>query len=204
MTGGNSYPYNTALKSPRFDYAGRDKLDRLQYVNTNRGMVFAHDMCKPLPEVRMNVIRERCQCVYTEIPWMAGWGIFHERAGKSPSNGYGFFVDAIKRLIDELQKPSFVVCSKAIVNRLNPPEVLPIRLHTTHACLGLWNSPHMEGVETVPALLNRLGQDYESAYDPCCGYGNGLRPFKYFVGSDIDEKCLAYVNAKILINESSR
>src|SRR5208337_3619511 len=124
-------PYNTALASSI--PAVRAELTDTKFAFSDRGVVFAHDILEPLPEVMDRLIGSRVECLYAETPWVAGSATFYERAGLAPKP-HAEYVSAVERLIEHFGKPAFIVCSKRDAAALGEA-VSPIVLNGERAWL---------------------------------------------------------------------
>ncbi len=193
-------PYNTALKVGA-SLPIRATLGETRFAETARGVVFAHSMADPLPQERLQMVAERAECLYSEIPWPAGAAVFYDRAGLA-QRAHADYLAGAQRLIESLKKPTFIVGSKHDVTALLPPWVAatPIVLNGEPAWLAVL---HTDAAAVPTAgrttdLLACLGATYDAAYDFSCGYGNALSNFRYRIGSDIDLKCLDYVSRKVI------
>lgn len=192
-------PYNTGLKVGA-DWPGRAGLGETRFAETARGVVFAHSLTDPLPEKRLQLVAGRAECLYSEIPWLAGSTAFYDRAGLAP-RPHAEYVAGAAALIDSLRKPTFLVGSKHDLGviagraperriRLNGAKVWLAILHT--------DASDVPEVGVTSDLLAWLAARFSGAYDFSCGYGNALSYFAYCIGSDIDLKCLSYVHKEIL------
>jgi len=190
-------PYNTALASSI--PAVRAELTDTKFAFSDRGVVFAHDILEPLPEVMDRLIGSRVECLYAETPWVAGSATFYERAGLAPKP-HAEYVSAVERLIEHFGKPAFIVCSKRDAAALGEA-VSPIVLNGERAWLARAGGGTIEA-DTVETLRARLAERYAGVYDFSCGYGNALGEFSFFVGSDIDQKCLDYIRRKFRLDAS--
>ena len=191
-----SEPYNSALAVSA--WPGRDALSETRFAETGRGMVFAHDVCEPLADELFARIEAQADCVYSEIPWPAGGAAFYRRAG-CDVRPHGDMVLAVKaRIVDPLRKPSFIIASKRDARFLAADAVQPCALNGRPAYLAIVNAEPPPPCPTTRELLAWLGRRYRSVYDFSCGFGGSLKHFAYAIGSDIDQKCLNYVEWEIL------
>lgn len=189
-------PYNTGLK--RGDYSAlRAELMVTSHAASARGAVFAHAVERPLTADQVAVI-ERCGCIYCELPWPQGWPVFHERAEVAPVGSYADYVGAVRGLLGRFKKPAFIVCAKSAAMVLAQYPIQPIDLNGGRAWLAASYVEEVPDARTTEALLAWLGGRYPSVYDFGCGYGNALHGFGFFVGSDIDGKCLDYISRTLL------
>jgi hypothetical protein len=188
-------PYNSALKSQA--WRGRDSLGETAFAESARGLVFAHSIIDPMPDDKFALIQAKAECVYGEIPWPAGSPVFYERAGVAP-HPHGDLALAAKALIDALAKPTFIIASKRDAP-LFAADPRPILINGGDAWLAISHADRAPPpCRTTTELLAWLAGEYRSVYDFCCGYGVALRRFAYFIGSDIDRKCLRYIEREWL------
>lgn len=194
------HPYNTGLGSHEYEW--RRRLDGIDYAESERGIVFAHDVCNSLCDYRATLVMQKAECVYSELPWKSGWDTFHARAEVQPSGKHEDFVKAVKSLLMMLGKPAFIVCSKQDAEFLSDKKPCPIMLNGKRAWLAVYNVKDIPQVGDTLNLVRYLAGTYRSVYDFGCGYGNALREFEYFVGSDIDGKCLKFIEMEMLHGRS--
>jgi hypothetical protein len=189
-------PYNSALKGAI--WPGRELLIDTSFAETSRGMVFAYNVCEPMHPELIAHIGLRSQCLYCEIPWPAAGETFYRRAGVTPE-AHAVYVAAVKAILERFQKPAFIVGSKRDAVALSDQAIRLVGLNGRPAWLAIsrTKAPVPEA-RTTGELLAHLASVYGAVYDFGCGYGASLRPFAYFIGSDIDRKCLAYVAREIL------
>ena len=186
-------PYNTALKS----YVSPLNSGHVELAATPRGMVFYHDICEPLGNDILYLIRQNVQCIYSEPSWRGGFQSFKERANNYNENSYADYLNGIRALIVTLSIPTFLVCGKKEIKRLRPLFINRIQLNGHGAWLGIWNFKDISGGNTVE-FINDLSSIFFSVYDFSCGFGSALHNFMYSVGSDINCTCLSYVSKEIL------
>ena len=187
--------YNSALKGR--EWAGRDEFKEIDFAESSRGVVFAHNVCEPLPEAMADRIASRAECFYSEIPWPAARDTFYRRSGVEP-RPHGEYIAAVKALLDRFKKPAFIVASKRDAIALAPDEMRLISLYGAPGWLAISRTSRVPEYRTNQDLIAGLAEAYHSVYDFSCGCGVALKPFAYCIGSDIDRKCLAYVAREIL------
>jgi hypothetical protein len=185
--------YNSALKGR--EWAGRDEFQPIDFAESARGMVFAHNICEPLPDAMAERIA-RVECFYSEVPWPAARDTFYQRSGVEP-RPHAEYQAAIKGIIDRFKKPTFIIAAKRDAFALAADDVRLISLYGDPGWLAIRGGRPPE-CRTNQELIARLAEAYGSVYDFSCGCGVALRPFAYFIGSDIDRKCLAYVQRELL------
>jgi hypothetical protein len=190
-------PYNTALKGENFEFEGRNSLSETEWFENERGIIFAHDLCrKPTPEM-MEAYR-KAECIISEPAWPHGYKTFAQRARTTQSGSYGTYLKAIRQLVLTLRVPSFITGSMTHALALQPDLITTIKLNGPEVALAVWNEPVLPLARDSWELVNALSCRYRSVLDFSCGYGRIFRPFRYFIGSDIDKKCLGYIKTEIM------
>jgi hypothetical protein len=189
-------PYNTAIKGGG-NLKIRDGLSETDHAHSGRGTVFAHNVFEPFAPRQEKLIRERAACIVSDLVWKAGWPVFHQRAGTVPYGNHSDYLYLVRALLNHFAKPSFIVCSRAAAELIGERQ-RPIKRFGGNVWLAVAHTDDDPEAASMEALPAALAARYPSAYDFGCGYGNLLRPFGYFVGSDIDRKCLAYIAQEML------
>jgi hypothetical protein len=192
-------PVNTALKNRHFTYEGRAQLGHTVLFENDRGVIFRNDVSQEPIDDKLTLMR-RANCVCSIVAWQHGYPIFAARAGVQQTGSHRDYVMGIRRLVETLKLPAYIVTSKRDAKAMEPDVIRPITLFNEPAVLAEWMPP-----DTFTALSERgedlaaeLATRYRAVLDPCCGYGGILRPFRYFVGADIDTKCLNYIEREIM------
>ena len=179
--------YNSSIK-------GQSKLMRFRMKEDIPHEVFFNDMSKTY----MREEFKSCDCVFSEIAWSYGYGIFNERAGNSP-NDYSEYMRNIQKLILELNVPSFVVCGKPASKFFDKAESFPITIDTSETnmpnCrLYVWNFDYTQLFQRTSELMRFLSERFHKCLDFSCGYGEHLLKFDDFIGCDINKDCLTYLS----------
>lgn len=184
--------YHTALK-PTEDYPESEGFQ------IGKSLAFAYDLeaSNDLPTVY-----NYCDILYTEIPWRDGYTKFNERAGVKGSD-YDSFLARISHIINTTQKHFVIICGKKIIGKLpKPSNALDVDLNG-YPSKALLYGVDPEGLNTSNfiTLLQSLSQRYNKIGDFCCGYGNTGKVFrensKEFVMSDVNKKCIGYIQANV-------
>jgi len=189
----SKYPFNSALQS--LDNQPHGEYEEVEYYENERGVVFVHDMYKPYTEKELEIIR-KADVVYAHPPTTVGMNVFAERAGVDRNGTWKEFLLAIRKMVLELNKPTWILSSVADSGILKPDRLRHIKLYDHKSTMAVWNDDG--NYENIEQLTQGLQERYNSAYDFSCGYGSNVREFKYMIGSDIDKKCLGYIKQEIL------
>lgn len=167
-------------------------------------VAFTHDVTKGIPQDY-----EKCDIIYCEPSWLAGYGIFEERAGTkvgSYERYLGFF-----KILTATAIPVVLVLGKNALKKMNPfwKDSIPVKLNGTPETAYSWNIrfPLMD-IKTNYDLIRALATRYDRVGDMCCGYGNTARIFKEegknFVVSDINEKLINFIADNYMDGEDKR
>ena len=186
-------PYHSALKD---DLKIDGELDRYEF---NGSVVLCHDITTGIhPSFRS------ADVIYSEPSWKDGYEKFQDRAGSlGDKSYYGFivYIESIKKVIEELKIPTYLIMGKHMQKRLNPDLTMNIMLHAYKSVLGVWNAEFPE-VKTNQDVLKSISEKYSCALDFSCGYGNTavamLRHRKQFICSDVNKKCVYYIATEIM------
>ena len=162
--------------------------------------VLKHDVCSShgLPKVY-----ERCDVLYSEPAWRAGYQTFQDRAEAKPTT-YLDYVQAINRIVKSTTAPLWLIIGSHIIRKIvEPHRKLKVSIHGYDTNLLGWNDEEDYGsFETNYDFVRLLAQKYDCVGDFCCGYGNTGRLFqeagKKFVLSDLNGKCVYYVAKELL------
>jgi hypothetical protein len=192
----SALPYNTALKIGCRREFERDSLPEVEWYENDRGIIFQHDVCLK-PKRRMLAAYRKAECVCTDLAWTHGYEAFAVRAQIKQSGDHAAYVCAIGKLVKTLKLPSFVIAGWSFVKALSPDLITSLELNERPAALAVWNA-ELPSASTDAELIAELAKRYRSVADFCCGYGRALRAFSWFVGSDIDKKCLGYIKTEIM------
>lgn len=164
-------------------------------------VAFVHDlMSGPLPAEY-----DRCDALYADLPWRAGFDRYNARAGVTDGRTYPEFMAAVKALVKEQARPVVLVTGQH-ARRLLPraAQEIPLRMPVAHeqpAIAYVYNLFWLGGrVDlTTQDIQARLALAYDVVGDFCCGYGWSARTFtqagKRFVASDYNPRCVGYIAA---------
>jgi hypothetical protein len=188
-------PYNTALKSSS-EYPARHALPEIDWFENDRGIIFYHDLCQE-PDPRQQAAYARAACIYAEPAWEHGYNLFAERAGTKQTGDFPAFIRGARALAESLGVPAFITAAKSWIGLLDPPLAIPVRLNGSDSLLAVWHAEPPKATDSAGIIAELAGR-YLSVADFCCGYGRTLRAFPYFIGSDIDRKCLGYIKTEIM------
>lgn len=155
--------------------------------------VLQHDICTGIhPSMR------DADIIHTEIAWEQGYEKFTNNTIAEDTT-FNQYLEGIRQLCKGLEIPSFIVCGKKLLKRLDPDRVIPItyRFHSYPAYYAVYN---YEGPISVKDEFE--GRDFvaragNTILDPCCGYGiianDILKYSKKGILSDINTECLKYI-----------
>ena len=180
--------YNSALKSSTALLSDLKPLERFEH---RRGTALTHDLTTGFLPAEFDA----CDVFYCEPPWPDGLKVFDKRSGnKTPS--YDFFCDAFAQVWNDIQVPKFVIASKKLVERLEPPTAtVGVKLNAHWVNLYCWGGRVPGGLNSRQIAFE-LGKRYRHLGDFCAGYGTGVRPFlsasksNTFTISDYDPHCI--------------
>lgn len=176
---------------PVYHSAFRDEtpgLPELDYFSAGGSTVFRHDITHGMREEF-----KECDCVYVEPAWQRGYMTFQERVGRvgaAPSHKQ--YLASIRRVIEELGKPAYLVGGKHMLSTLQPTHCVETKLHNLPALLMLWNAPAMPPAP-LSVMQKTVAQRHRKVLDFCCGYGQHLTQFTAFVACDINGKCVYHI-----------
>jgi hypothetical protein len=179
--------------------------EELSYYESNGSVVFQHDISKGI----ISPHYKNVDCIYSEPAWRAGYEVFKKRSGSIVSSTFEDYLGAIKKFVETLNKPTFLVIGKHMLKALAPNEgYYEIKLHKWNALLGLWNIVGEEfdalnkimcggQIQNNKDVMNYVIGRYNIIGDFSCGYGNlvsyAVMNNKKFVCSDLNAKCVCYV-----------
>lgn len=136
-------------------------------------------------------------CIYSEPSWLNGYPKFLERAGVE-SKSFNEYKKNILSVIKSINKPSFIIMGKHMVKTMNPDYSYDIKLNGGNSVLGVYNYNNIPIFERTEQLLEYISDRFDVVLDFCCGYGTTFNYFDRFVASDINKKCINYINKKYL------
>jgi len=168
--------------------------------------VLYHNICiEPYP-----LLFDRADVIYSELVWEAG---FEKLRAESPFEGsYKDYLDGIIRVINDLQKPTFIVCSRKTSQYLTNntwgdrqtfynfivPSSENTNIFITYCDSDLLDEFRSNRFFNSEILLKYLSSRFDRCLDFCCGYGEHLlKNFNNFIASDVNRHCLGYLVNKI-------
>lgn len=140
-----------------------------------------------------------CDVIFSEIAWVYGYPRFNEKAKNEP-NKYSEYLHNIHLLIEKMNVPSFIVCSKNLKRYFVGAKMYPFAITTSNTnmngcTLYVWNyNKDISHIHDTNSLLDLLSKEFDKCLDFSCGYGEHLLKFKDFIGCDIDRNCLSYLS----------
>jgi hypothetical protein len=180
----------------KYHSALHDELDitkELGSFKSKGSRVFKHDITKAIPKCFL-----KAEAVYSEPSWQQGYSVFQNRAGLKDST-FQDYLACIKKTIEYLHKPTFLVMGKHMTKILNPKFCVPVKLHKWDCLLGIWNTKTLIKRKslTVDGVLDYISDTYDIVADFSCGYGSlagaMISKNKKFICSDINGKCVYYI-----------
>ena len=193
--------YNTAVK------ASGNLANNINRILDNefkdeRFIVFQHDICKGV-DSRFRI----CDAIHSEIAWRAGYSKFTDNTIAKDTT-FNEYLDGIVNTCRDLRIPSFIVCGKAMIKRMDPDNVIPIKytFHNCDAYYAIYNyDRNLDGVFDEYSGRNWVASNFNCILDPCCGYGiianDIIAHNKRGVLSDINVECLEYINNNYMVKE---
>ena len=184
----SAFVYHTALKRG----AELKGAEACQRAEARGSVVLVHDLLSgPLPSEF-----ERCDVLYTDLPWRAGFKTFEARAGKA-GRAYQDFMAAVSRVVQLRHKPIVLIGGKTEMRYLPACTVKPTVLNGDEAMAAIYGRlPRLDLTDSW-SILNSLVRHYQCVGDFCCGYGRAGRVFlragKQFVMSDYNAQCVGFI-----------
>ena len=188
--------YYSALKGNQ-QLGGLEQTNGPVYDNLGN-VVFRHDIT-----IGIHPLFKGANVIYIEPPWKDGYEEFNGRAGINTALSYNDYLETIKKVIIELNKPSVCIMGKHMQQTLSPDLVIDIKLHNYKCLAGLWKIElGSDNPKDSYSLIEILASKYNRVLDFCCGYGNTGLIFKdhgkRFIMSDLNGRCVAYVATEIM------
>lgn len=175
-----------------------------QRYEKNGCIVLQHDISKGMSEDF-----KKCDCIYSEPAWQAGYEKFVEKSGVECLT-YNDYLRNIKETVRSLGKPAFIMMGKQMVKRLDPDFTIEIGLceYDGGKCfIGVYNAEIKEGYEikTNHEMMDYVVENYNNILDFSCGYGSVVKRAyesgKKFIASDICLDCIGYIAENYLGEE---
>lgn len=152
---------------------------------------------------RLPAAFDSCDVLYADLPWLAGYHGYLDRAGATRRPSFKTFMGAVGSLLSFWSKPAVLVTG-AHAKRLLPPaaQELPVRMPVAsrqQAVAYVYGMGLTVDWDMTDGLLNRLAHSFTRVGDFCAGYGWAPRAFiragGTFVASDINPQCVGYIAA---------
>ena len=177
--------YHSALHKPN----SYPVVERVQLANS---VAFAHDLMSKVPYEY-----NKCDIIYTEMPWIDGFGVFEERANIEQKRTYAEFMASLCKFIDALNKPTVLITGKKGLKFLPKPEIEAATVLNGAPARVVMYRTKVENVSNCLTILDELATKYNCIGDPCCGFGRSAKAFKQagknFVVSDYNKECIGYI-----------
>lgn len=158
---------------------------------------FVHDLLTdgPLP-----ADYEPAEVLVTDLPWRIGFDTFNQRAGIGDGRTYGEYMTAVAEFVERSSVPVYLVTGKhALAYLPAPATTVPMMLNQDEA-IAICYRPGAEvdgQYRNTWEFLAELSDRYDTAGDPCCGYGRTARVFlragRQAVVSDMNPLCIGYI-----------
>lgn len=155
-------------------------------------VAFVHDINNGI-----NPLFKHVDCIYAEPAWLNGYPKFIKRAGVE-SASFNEYKSNILNVVKELNKPSFIIMGKHMLKTMKPDYHYDILLYGGNSVLGVYNYEGIPVFKTTEQVLEYISKRFEVVLDFCCGYGNTFEYFDRFIATDINKKCINYINKKYL------
>lgn len=179
--------YHSALSTEKTD------LKELDYFTSGGSTVLCHDLNNI---ANIPAIFYKCDAIYSEIAWRAGYNEFIKRADKS-AQGYNYYLISMREIIKLFKKPAFIVGGRHALKLLKPDHYSQNKLHGVDAILMIWNHYNIHAKDNA-SIISYIAKKYETILDFSCGYGCNLHAFRHFIASDINRRCVYYIAKKYL------
>jgi hypothetical protein len=177
--------YHSALHKP-------NNYPVVEWIQLGNSLAFVHDLMTNVP-VQYN----KCDIIYAEIPWVAGFEIFEARANIEQNRSYQDFMIGINKFITALNKPAIIVGGKKGLRYLPTPDIETGTVLNGAPARAVMYQTKVENVDNALTILNELATKYNCIGDPCCGFGRSAKIFKQagknFVVSDYNKECIGYI-----------
>jgi hypothetical protein len=142
----------------------------------------------------------KCDVLYGEPPWPAGYALFNDRAGVKTSMSYRDFCLNMETFILASGLPAFIVCGKIALKHYSRRSSLgTVNLRGADVPLVAYNYslPSFPSIPSNETFLRYLAKRFECVGDWCCGYGFTGHVFaqegKRSVLCDYNAKCIGGV-----------
>lgn len=205
--------YHTALKEPPKLEFSEEFVFEDEYITDDKSVSFRHNIAEGmtgrLSFFVQNIYYHRPTVIYSEPAWNHGYQIFCERAGLEYHDGdYEKYLTGIKRVIDILSIPTYLIIGKKMSKILEPEDAWPISLRGTPALVAVWNIKQLKEPRSVlygmknTDVIEYVVDNYDCILDFCCGFGNIIEPAfkkgKRVICSDINADCIHYIGHRFM------
>lgn len=155
----------------------------------NGNIVLHHNICDA--EVPEDFYK--ADAVFSVMAWRAGYKHFVNGTIADNTN-FAEYCDGIRRTVNKLNKPTFIITNKTFANKLLPERLVPIRFDrfSSDDLCAVWNYSKYVPQNTTE-LMAWMGKKYNTVLDFCCGYGEIMYYVNKVILSDINTGCLDYI-----------
>lgn len=172
-----------------------DEIDPKVYTD-GRITCFQHDICSE------DIPKEfyKADCIYSVMAWRSGYNHFTEHT-IAKNTTFNEYCAGMSRVINALNKPTFIISNRNFLKRLNPHRVEPILFDKfkTDDVVAIWNYDGSIPSDTI-SLMKQIGNTYDLVLDFCCGYGEVSGYVKKCILSDVNTGCLSYIRDTLMSN----
>lgn len=188
-------------------YSALDKTDKaasyppMQRAEFNNGVAFRADI---MEWDSFKHEFDKCDLLYTEMPWRAGHDEFYARASRLPLGDYDEMLKQVSSIIEENRstKAVVMVCGKSFASKLPKPDfTTPTMLHDYPALVLIYNHVGSLNTDTNYTIIDSLAKEYYCVGDFMAGFGNTGQIFakhnKDFVLSELNPRCIGYMSENL-------
>lgn len=153
-----------------------------------------HNICDPdIPDVF-----RKADAIYVVMSWRAGYKHFTENTIANDTD-FNQYCASISRVVNELNKPTFIITNRNFLKRLAPQRVEPIlfdKFKSSDIC-AIWNYDGPIPDNTID-LMSYVGNNFDTVLDFCCGYGEVSGYVKKCILADVNTGCLKYIRDELM------
>lgn len=186
--------YHTAMHRKAHHQDPDHNVDSL--IHSGNGItVFQHDICKGVDN---HGLFRKCDAIHSELAWRAGYNDFTNGTIADGST-FNDYLDGIVKCIRELNVPAFILCGKAMLNRLAPDKAVSVKYayHKCDAWYAIYNFDGDFDVKDEVQGRDFVTTHFKNVLDFSCGYGSlaeaAIRNNCKATLSDINTDCIQYV-----------
>jgi len=144
----------------------------------------------------------RCDILYSELPFEAGFKIFESRVGHSGDRSYKNLCIKIDVLLAKSATPAILICGKKTLKFLSSRVTeRPSSINGGKAMLAFYGEPFEWLNGSAESVVEQLAIRYNCLGDFMCGYGRTARVAidhgKRFVLSDYNPYCIGYIEKEL-------